>query len=149
MTAAPTPGPAPDRAARLSYEEIRVGDAHRFSRTIVRQDVESFAALTGDRSPLHVDPEYGAGSQFGRNVVHGMLAGGLFSALVGMLCPGERALYLSQTLAFRCPVFPGDTVVVEGVVTHKSDAARVVTLRTRLLVGGEEAVTGEAKVAVR
>jgi len=136
------------KATQLRYEDIKVGLVYEFERTITAKDVRQFAELTGDQNPLHVDLAFGAQSQFGKNIVHGMLAGSLFSTLIGMYCPGERALYMSQTLQFRKPLFYGDNVKVHGTVAAKNDSIQVITLRTEIMQGDEVMVNGEAKVKV-
>ena len=128
----------------LRYDEIRVGQVYSFERTLTESEVQTFAALTGDVNPLHVDPEYGKKTKFGKNVAHGMLAGSLFSTLIGMFCPGEKSLYLSQSLQFKKPIFPGDSLKIQGTVTAKTDSTQIVTLATDILVRGEKAITGEA-----
>lgn len=125
-----------------------MGDVHSFERVISREDVTRFAELTGDFNPLHTDKAFGEKSRFKGNIIHGMLAGSLFSTLVGMHCPGENCLYLTQTLQFKKPVFPGDKVLVRGKVTYKNDSVKMVTMNCEILVGEEVAVTGEAKVGV-
>lgn len=132
----------------LCYSDIKIGGIYEFERTITYADVLGFAELTGDHNPLHVDQEFGAQSQFRRNVVHGMLVGSLFSNLVGMYCPGKNALYVSQTLQFRKPVFYGDHVMVRGTVMAKHDALRMIVMRTEIMCEGEVVVDGEAKVRV-
>ena len=136
------------KAVQLRYEDIRVGAVYKFERTITEDDVMKFAELTGDYNPLHVDPVLGTQSQFGKNVVHGMLAASLFSTLVGMYCPGKHALYISQNIQFRKPLFYGDNVTVRGTVTGKNDSIHLITMKTEILMGSEVAVSGEAKVRV-
>lgn len=136
------------RAARFAYEEIRQGAVYSFGRTITSQDVQDFARLSGDFNPLHLDSGFGKGSAFKGNIVHGMLAASLFSTLVGMHCPGERALYMSQTLHFRLPIIAGDTVIVQGTVLEKHDSIKMITLKTEILKEGKVAIAGEAKVKV-
>lgn len=133
-------------AALLIYNEIEIGNTFTFQRSISQEDVLTFSALTGDTSPLHVDEEFGRSSKFGKNIVHGMLVGSLFSTLVGMHCPGEKSLYMSQTLQFKLPLFVGDTVTVKGTVTQKHDAIRLITMKTEIFRGNDVIVTGEAKV---
>jgi 3-hydroxybutyryl-CoA dehydratase len=135
-------------AAKLGYADIKEGAVYEFSRKITQQDVQDFARLTGDNNPLHTNPSYGAQSPFKGNIVHGMLAGSLFSTLVGMHCPGEKCLYVSQSLQFRQPLLPGDTVTVRGTVTGKSDSIRMVTLKTEIMKNGAVAIGGEARVQV-
>lgn len=139
---------SPRRLATFRYRDIHVGDTYEFRRTITAQDVLDFARLTGDRNPLHVDEEFGRRSAFGGNIVHGMLAASLFSNIIGMHCPGARALYLSQTLQFRKPLVPNQMVLVRGTVIAKHESITAVTLRTEVLVDGVVAVTGEAKARV-
>lgn len=135
-------------AALLDYEDIKVGGVYEFERVITHEDVIKFADLTGDCNPLHVDSVFGEKSQFGKNIAHGMLAASLFSKLVGMYCPGQNALYMSQTLQFCKPVFYGDGVVVRGTVVEKSDSIRMVTLKTEIVRDGEIMINGEAKAKV-
>lgn len=135
-------------AANLKYSEIEVGLAYSFEREISNKDLMDFAGLTGDFNPLHTDKEFGKKSSFKNNIVHGMLAGSLFSTLVGMYCPGKKCLYLSQTLQFKNPIFPGDKVLVKGTIIDKNDSIKLVTIKTEVLVNGNIAVSGEAKVKV-
>jgi acyl dehydratase len=41
-------------------------------RTITKDDILSFAALTGDAHPIHYDDEYAKSTRFGRPIVHGL-----------------------------------------------------------------------------
>ncbi len=136
------------KAARLRYEDIVVGAVYEFSQTITHDDVMRFAELTGDNNPLHVDADFGAKSQFGKNVVHGMLAASLFSTLVGMYCPGEHALYMSQTVQFKKPIFYGDKLIIRGTVIEKNDSVQMITMKTEIVSNNDVKVTGEAKVKV-
>lgn len=130
----------------MKYEEIKINAVYSFERLITKSDVLSFAKLTGDYNKIHVDEEYGADSKFGKNIVHGMLAGSLFSTLVGMYCPGDGGLYLSQSLNFRSPIFWGDRVEVRGEVVAKNDSIKVITLKTTISRAGKVVIDGEAKV---
>jgi len=137
-----------DKAANLSYSDINKGDVYFFKRNISKQDVMDFAEIIGDFNPLHVDADFGKKSQFNGNIVHGMLAGSLFSTLVGMHCIGEKSLYISQTLNFRHPIYYDDTLTVKGTVIDKSDAIKIITLKTEILKDGKLIIDGEAKVKV-
>ena len=78
---------------------------------IISDDViRSFAELTGDTNPVHLDDAYAAGTRFGRRIAHGMIAAGLISAALANDLPGPGTVYLGQTLQFKAPVYPGDTV---------------------------------------
>lgn len=135
-------------AAQLRFKDILPGNFYSFEKIVSTQAIADFARWTGDFSPLHMDPAFGKKSPFGSNIAHGMLAACFFSTLIGMYCPGERSLYLSQTLNFRSPVFAGDQVLVRGTVVSKNESIRLVTLKTEILKQGIVVIDGEAKVRV-
>ena len=113
-----TPSPV---VARI--EDFEVGQHASFRKTFTDEDVRRFIEITGDTNPLHVDDEFASQTQFGRRVIHGMLAASLFSTMVGMMLPGTGAIYRAQTLRFLLPVHPGDTVTAHFVV-RSVDRAR-------------------------
>ena len=136
-------------AADLGYDDIAVGMEASFDRRITEADVRTFAELSGDTNPLHMDEGYAGGTAFGGRIVHGMLTSALLSRLVGMHLPGKHALYVSQTLDFVRPVRPGDTVRVSGTVLSKQDATKALELRTEIsLPDGAAVVRGRAIVRV-
>jgi len=106
-----TPSPV---VARI--EDFEPGQHASFAKTFTDEDVRRFIEITGDTNPLHVDDEFAARTQFGRRIVHGMLAASLFSTMVGMLLPGTGAIYRSQTIRFLLPVYLGDTVTAHFVL---------------------------------
>ena len=131
-----------------TFGEILQGDSAQFDVDITKNMVGAFASLSGDYNPLHINREYAASTPFGGCIAHGMIAGTLFSRLVGVHLPGKYCLYLSQTLQFKKPIGIGTTVTVEGVVTQKTEATRTLTLSTvlRAKADGEVLVEGQALV---
>ena len=57
----------------MSEFYVKVGDSARFSKTVGEYDVYSFAGITGDFSPNHVDKSYMEKSAYGRLQAHGAL----------------------------------------------------------------------------
>ena len=137
-----------NEAAKLNYNDINPGNVYTFKKIISKQDVMDFAELSGDFNPLHVDVNFGKKSMFKDNVVHGMLAASLFSTLVGMHCPGEKSLYLSQTLNFKLPLYYDDMVTVRGIIISKNDGIKIITIKTEILKDDKIVIDGEAKVKV-
>jgi acyl dehydratase len=108
------------------FEELEPGDAFRSrGRTITEADLVSFATLTGDFHPVHVDAEWAARSEFGGRIAHGAL---LLSYCVGLV-PFDPELVLAlrgfDRIAFKRPARIGDTIHVEGEVasTREVDGA--------------------------
>jgi acyl dehydratase len=111
-------------------------------RTYTIDDVTQFASLVGDSNPIHIldqvpnhpllhevtDNESGVdrckdGDTYQETtlpnrtgvVVHGMLVGSLFTAIIGTLIPG--AVYLRQEFDFRQPVWTNTKVTGRIVVS--------------------------------
>jgi len=131
---------------QVFIEDMREGMSAALERTFTREDVEAFARLTGDVNPAHVDADFAASSVFGKPVAHGMLTAALISAVLGTKLPGKGAVYVSQTIQFRKPVFPGDAVRAEVEITAIDARRKRVTLATRCLVDGKPVLRGEAVV---
>jgi 3-hydroxybutyryl-CoA dehydratase len=123
---------------------VAIGD--RAERLVVVSDeqLEQFALATGDRNPIHFDDAYAAETRFGGRIAHGMLVGGMISALLANELPGPGTIYLGQELRFRAPVRPGDQVRCEVEVTELD--GRRITLATRAWVGDALVVDGTARV---
>jgi len=130
-----------------TIEEIRVGDAAAFSKTVSESDVYLFAGITGDLNPAHINEEEAAKSRFGGRIAHGMLVSGFISTVLGMYLPGPGTIYLSQEVKFTAPVKIGDTVTARAEVVELEPAKRKVTLRTTVTrQDGVVAVEGQAVV---
>ena len=138
------------QAQDWAFHQLAVGDSFAIERVFTEEDVQSFARLSGDFSPLHVDPEYASKTEFGGCLVHGVLLASLFSQLVGMRLPGKHALYLGQDLAFRKPVLVGERVKAFAKVAGKNEGTRSLLLTTEIRNAEDKiVVSGTAKVKVR
>ena len=125
------------------------GDTASRSTTITDEMIRSFAELTGDSNPVHLDDAYAAGTRFGRRIAHGMIAAGLISAALANDLPGPGTVYLSQTLQFKAPVFPGDTITTTVAVKTVRPDKPIVTLGTVCTNQDQKVVLeGEAVVLV-
>jgi len=87
---------------------IEVGQKFSWQRSFTAEDVEAFARLSGDRGAHHLRPD-----EAGRIMVHGLLTATVPTKIGGDLD------YIAREMAFEFlrPVFVGDTVRVDAVVT--------------------------------
>jgi 3-hydroxybutyryl-CoA dehydratase len=109
--------------APRAFEDLRVGDAETFSKTISEADVTLFAGVSGDTYPLHLDAEYAKTTRFGARIAHGMLSASLLSTVNALLL-GTPGMYVEQTLRFRRPVFIGDTLTARTELRELDPAKR-------------------------
>ena len=113
-------------------EPPSVGAVYSTSQMFTASDVATFAHLTGDPNPIHRDIEAAKSAGFKAPVVHGMLLGSLFGAIIGTRFPG--AVYATQTLAFRKPVTVGQTVTAEVTITKLTGSKAM--FETKVVVNG-------------
>lgn len=127
-------------------EDLTVGQCETFAKTVTDADIVLYAGISGDTNPVHLDDEFAAETMFKGRIAHGMLSAAFISAVLGARMPGPGAIYLSQTLRFKAPVRPGDTVTADCEVIDIDLEKRRVTLKTQCLVKGKAVVDGEAVV---
>ena len=101
----------------MDWQPPAIGTRATWTRTITAEDVEGFARISGDRNPLHFDPEFAAATRAGGLIVHGGLTTALFNALVAEVLPGPGSVFLHQEWDYPAPVYIGDTVTAEVEVT--------------------------------
>jgi len=124
---------------------LKVGDNASITRSFTEQDVIEYAELSGDKNPAHLDAEYAAQTQFKHRIVHGMLVGSLFSALLGAHLPGEGTIYMGQDLKFKAPVYLDMEIVASVEIIKIHETKPIVTLKTTCVDSdGNVLVMGEA-----
>ena len=115
------------------------------SMTVTAELVEAYAALTGDRNPLHFDEAFVAKTRFGRLIAQGGIATGLLHALVAMDLPGPGSVFVSQSWSFPKPVYIGDTITATGTVTSARPSRGFYQMRFEVVnQEGMAVLTGEA-----
>jgi acyl dehydratase len=131
----------------MAWTPPAVGQRGTWTRTFTAADVEAFARLTGDRNPLHFDPDFATRTRAGALIVQGGLTTGLFNALVAEVLPGPGSVFLSQEWVFPAPVFIGDTVTAEAEVLSSRADKPITTLRCVARRGdGTEVLSGTCVV---
>ncbi|MBC8504258.1 MAG: MaoC family dehydratase [Anaerolineales bacterium] len=124
---------------------IVAGDSASRTKTFSDEDVRSFANISGDNNPIHLDDEYAAGTQFGQRLVHGILTSGLISAVLGTQLPGPGSVYIKQTINFRAPVYIGDTITATVTAKKIREDKPIATFETVCKnEAGKVVINGEA-----
>jgi 3-oxoacyl-[acyl-carrier protein] reductase len=130
------------------FATLRAGERVTWSHTLTDEDVDAFAALSGDVNPLHLDDRFARQNGFRSRVVHGMLLGAYVSRVLGTALPGPGVLWLAQSFKFQRAAYVGDRIEVEVAITHVSEALRTLVLDTAVRANGVVAISGEAKAMI-
>lgn len=132
----------------LYLEDLAIGRIWTSNaRTITETDIVSFAGMTGDYDPLHVDHEYARQTPYGKPIAHGLLGLSLMAGLSSN-APRVRTLALVKVSEwqFQCPIYIGDTVhavtQVESISPRGRRSGEVVWFRRLINQRGECAQSG-------
>jgi 3-hydroxybutyryl-CoA dehydratase len=130
-----------------TIQQLSIGQSAEFTKTFTSVEVESFAEVSGDHNPVHLNQEYAALTRFKQRICHGHLVASLFSAILGTDLPGEGSIYLSQTIKYLKPVFLNDTITAKVSVIEKDEERNRVKLETTAYnQHGDCVITGVAEI---
>ncbi len=109
---------------RAEHRLIAKGEAVRHTVRYTRDEIAAFARMTHDRNPLHHDTRAAQLARFGEVIASGQQTGAI---MMGVLAthfsrtdPGglrREMLCLDLSLSFKHPVFAGQDVDIEWLVT--------------------------------
>ena len=125
---------------------LHIHDTASLSKLITKDDIETFARITGDNNRLHFDPDTADAAGFDKPIVHGMFLVSLVSTVMGTMLPGAGTVFMSQDMRFMRPAYIGDTVevTVELCSCEEQEDAYIGVLRgTVRNAAGERLLTGE------
>ncbi len=130
----------------FTIDQMQVGMTRSYAKTLTEADIILFAAASGDINSVHLNQEYAEKTPFGGRIAHGILTAGVISACIANKLPGVGTVYLGQTLKFKAPVRPGDTVTATVTVKSLDVEKNRVVLDTICQVAGKTVLEGEATV---
>ena len=126
-----------------------IGQSEEYIKRFTEDEVNSYAAITGDYNYVHMDEEKAKKSFFKGRIVHGQLVGGMISALLGTKLPGGGNIYLQQSFEFLKPVRIGDIIKAKVIITEINEKKKILLLDTFCInEQGEVVINGKAKVLV-
>ncbi len=133
---------------QFSIDEISIGMEVSYSQTVTDADIKSFAAVSGDKNPVHMSDEYAGGSRYKRRIAHGLMSASYFSGLFGTKIPGPGCVYVSQLLLFKRPVYLNDTVTATVTVKDICIEKRRIFFKTVCKVKNKIVIDGEAELYI-
>lgn len=114
--------PTASPVGRIGPLRLSVGQRARRTQTVTAKHAELYAEITGDRNPLHFEPDFAKRTRFGRLVAQGGITAGMLNALVAMDLPGPGTVFMNQSLRYLAPTHLGDKLTAEiEVLSLKPD----------------------------
>jgi len=96
-------------------------------RTIATSDIDAYAALTGERHPVHMDEAFARAAGFRGRIAHGLFGLALIEGLKAELGCFERSVIASlgwDKVRFSAPLEPGDEVHLELELVQKRESSK-------------------------
>jgi 3-hydroxybutyryl-CoA dehydratase len=125
----------------------------RFVRdfTISQRQIELWADVADDHNPLHVDPEYAAGTRFGTTIAHGHLVmAHILEAMLAAVGPAWMTGGALSQMRFRAPVRAGTTCRLSATPAPPSpEAGTLWRVQVADIATGTVCVSGEAMMVTR
>ena len=130
-----------------TFDEIQIGDAASLTRALRPEDVETWAAVTGNLNLIDLDPTPVDSSMFPHGAGQASWAAALFSAIAGTRLPGLGSVTVSADIHFLKPVPIGEEVTATVTVKGKRADEGIVVLDCVCTDGnGQELVVGTLEV---
>ncbi len=107
---------------------------------VTRKEQGAIYRLSGDRNPLHIDPEFATMAGFDLPFLHGLCTYGFVGrAALHALCGGDAARFTSFEARFADQVYPEDTIITklwvigdgEAIVQAETQKGNVVMSQAR------------------
>ena len=111
-------------------DKLKIGDRASIIKRFVEEDILIFSELSQDKNPIYLESNFASKTNFGRQIVHGMLIASLFSGLLGEKLPGKGTIYLGQTITFIKPVFINEEVTASVEIKYIRKDKPIYTLKT-------------------
>jgi acyl dehydratase len=90
---------------------------------VTRKEQGAIYRLSGDRNPLHIDPEFATAAGFEVPFLHGLCTYGFVGrAILRALCDGDVARFTSFEARFADQVYPEDTIVTKLWLVGEGEA---------------------------
>lgn len=132
----------------IPIEEIKVGSSAEITKIMSLEMVKSFAGISEDFNPVHLDADYASKSRYKAQIIHGLMATSLFSGLFGTKLPGEGCVYKSQNIRFKRPIYVGDEVTARVEVVEVDMKKKVISFKTHCLVNRKIMIDGESEIFI-
>lgn len=124
----------------------KIGDVFTHDIMYTQEQVNTYAQISGDTNPLHIDEAAGKASMFGRCIIHGHLSASVFTKVFGKLLYADGHIYMKQNTTFMRPMFVETPYRAEITVKEIYPDKNRVLYETKVVdvASGETTISGEA-----
>ncbi len=130
-----------------TFDEIAIGDTASLTRAFGRDDLETWAAMTGNVGLVHAYEAAAREGTASEGGAHGHWAAALISTIIGTQLPGAGTVIRTTNIRFHRPLSLGSKVTGTVTVSGKSAEDRSILLDCHCAdTHGAEIATGTIEV---
>jgi 3-hydroxybutyryl-CoA dehydratase len=127
--------------------DFNIGGTYKHNFILTEKIYDGFISISGDRNPLHTEPDFARSYGFREVVMHGNILNVFISYFVGECLPIKEVMIISQEIKYKLPVFINDELMFEASVAECSEAVKLVEFKFRFLKNDNSVVaTGKIQV---
>lgn len=132
----------------LLISDYKVGMTAELTKSFSDEDVDSFARLSGDINPVHLDENYAKETIFGARIVHGALVSSIFSTIFANNLPGAGCIYLKSENKFLKPVYLNEPVRFKVEISEVIKEKKRIIFKTSAISKDVECIVGTAELYI-
>jgi 3-hydroxybutyryl-CoA dehydratase len=133
---------------KFDFTKIKIGDYAEVSEKMTIKMVESFANISKDFNPIHLNKSYALKSRYKGQIIHGLMAVSLFSGLFGTKLPGEGCVYKLQNIFFKRPIYVDDIVLAKIEIVSIDIKKKIIKFKTSCYVSNKIVIDGAAEIFI-
>ncbi|MCH9017467.1 MAG: MaoC family dehydratase [Chloroflexi bacterium] len=118
------------------------------SKEIKQENLNAYAKASGDDNPLHLDPEFAAGTQFGGIIAHGMLTLAFVSEMMAAAHGRDWLESGGLRVRFKGAAYLGDRVEAWSGPAKEKGSSRTYPVGIRNRTSGQELIAGTASLRI-
>ena len=118
------------------------------SKEINQDRLNAYAEASRDDNPLHLDPEFAVGTQFGGIIAHGMLTLAFVSEMMAAAHGQDWLESGGMRVRFKGAAYLGDRVEAWGNLAKEQGAYRTYSVGVRNNANGHELISGSAGLTI-
>jgi 3-hydroxybutyryl-CoA dehydratase len=135
------------------FSDITIGTSLTELKKLIKQEnINAYAGVSGDKNPIHLDPEFGKKMQMGGTIAHGMIVLAYISEFMLTNFGQDWLTTGEMNTRFKEPARPDDTIIVSGKVSGIDQDAVVTKVSCEVICQNQKEqviITGEAKVRLK
>jgi 3-hydroxybutyryl-CoA dehydratase len=136
------------RISEYGILDLFEGQSFSYNLNISEKMVDSFAELTGDISPLHVDKDFAFKRGFKDRVVHGAMLCGFISRFVGVHLPGRNSLIHSINIKYLRPTYVNEVITITGEIDQISLSVKTIVIKILIVSSKSQSTLAKCKLTV-